>query len=74
MKPSWGREERREKDFGEAEWKGWYICDGEGVRAQMNLLDSHDTERFLTTVKGDLRRVKLATLFGMTYVGAASIY
>ena len=40
----------------------------------MNLLDSHDTERFLTTINGDLRKLKLATLFAMTYVGAPSIY
>jgi cyclomaltodextrinase len=54
--------------------EGRLIYPDEGVRAQMNLLDSHDTERFLTTVGGDLRRLKLATLFAMTYVGAPSIY
>jgi len=53
---------------------GRLIYQEEGVRAQMNLLDSHDTERFLTTVRGDLRRLRLATLFAMTYVGAPSIY
>jgi cyclomaltodextrinase len=46
----------------------------EGVRAMMNLLGSHDTERFLTIAGGDARRLKLAMLFGMTYVGAPCIY
>jgi cyclomaltodextrinase len=46
----------------------------EGVRAMMNLLGSHDTERFLTVAGGDTRRLKLAMLFGMTYVGAPTVY
>jgi cyclomaltodextrinase / maltogenic alpha-amylase / neopullulanase len=53
---------------------GRLIYPDEGVRAMMNLIDSHDTERFLTTVGGDVRKLKLAFLFGMTYVGAPSIY
>jgi neopullulanase len=40
----------------------------------MNLLGSHDTQRFLTEAGGDIRRLKLAMLFGMTYVGAPTIY
>ena len=40
----------------------------------MNLIDSHDTVRFLTTVGGDVNRLKLAALFAMTYVGAPTIY
>ena len=43
-------------------------------RVQLNLLDSHDTARFLTIVKNDLSALKLATLFQMTYVGAPSIF
>ncbi len=43
-------------------------------RAQLNLLDSHDTARFLSIAKGDVHALKLATLFQMTYVGAPSIY
>jgi len=45
-----------------------------GVRAMMNLIGSHDTERFLTTSGGDIRRLNLAALFAMTYVGAPTIY
>lgn len=40
----------------------------------MNLLDSHDTPRFLTIAGGDKSALKLATLFQMTYPGAPSIY
>ena len=66
-------------DYGAAEFDralapGRLIYAEEGALAMMNLLDSHDTERFLTTVEGDARRLKLATLFAMTYVGAPSIY
>jgi neopullulanase len=42
--------------------------------AQMNLLDSHDMPRFLSLVQGDVRRLKLAYLFMMTYPGAPTIY
>lgn len=46
----------------------------QAVAAQMNLIDSHDTPRFLTQVRGNVNRQKLAALFGMTYVGAPHIY
>lgn len=46
----------------------------QAVEAQMNLLDSHDTVRFLTDVGGNARRLMLAALFQMTYVGAPAIY
>jgi neopullulanase len=42
--------------------------------AQLNLLDSHDTSRFLTMAKGDTSALRLATLFQMCYPGAPSIY
>jgi len=42
--------------------------------AQMNLLGSHDTTRFLSLCGGDVRKLKLATLFLMTHVGIPSIY
>lgn len=50
----------------------WYPPDI--APAQMNLLDSHDTARFVTIARGDVTALKLAllTLFG--YVGAPSIY
>ncbi len=44
------------------------------VLAQMNQLDSHDTTRLLTIFGRDKRRMRLATLFQMTYPGAPMIY
>lgn len=40
----------------------------------LNLLDSHDTARFLTIARGDESAFRLATLFQMTYPGAPCIY
>lgn len=42
--------------------------------AQMNLLDSHDVPRFLFKCGGDLRRLKLAVFFMMSFVGAPTIF
>ena len=42
--------------------------------AQFNLLDSHDTPRFLTVVGGDISALKLSWLFLFTFVGAPCIY
>lgn len=42
--------------------------------AQMNLIDSHDTARFLSIAKGDKTAVKLAWLAMFTYPGAPTIY
>lgn len=42
--------------------------------AQMNLLDSHDTPRFLSCVSGNKNSLKLAWLFLFTYPGAPTIY
>lgn len=46
----------------------------EVTRAQLNLLGSHDTPRFLTMVRNNLEVVKLAFLFLFTYPGAPCIY
>ena len=46
----------------------------EVTQAQLNLLDSHDTARFLTIARGDESALRLATLFQMTYPGAPCIY
>jgi len=46
----------------------------ENVFAQYNLLGSHDTERILTVLKGDLAKLKLALLFQFTYPGAPAVY
>ncbi|BDP42408.1 alpha-amylase [Deinococcus aetherius] len=44
------------------------------VAAQLNLLGSHDTARYLTAVGGDATAYRLATVFQMTYLGAPCIY
>ncbi len=41
---------------------------------QLNLLDSHDTARFITIADGDRASVKLGTLLMFTFPGAPSIY
>jgi cyclomaltodextrinase / maltogenic alpha-amylase / neopullulanase len=40
----------------------------------LNLLDSHDTARFLTVLQGQKDLLKLAVLFIMTYPGAPCVY
>jgi glycosidase len=45
----------------------------QSVAVMMNLMDSHDTVRFLTSA-GDVRRLMLGALFGMTYVGMPHIW
>lgn len=42
--------------------------------AQYNLLESHDTARYLTRAGGDERLLKLTVTFQMTYPGAPAIY
>lgn len=44
------------------------------VQAQLNLLDSHDTARFLSMAGGDKRLQRLAALFLFTYPGAPCVY
>jgi neopullulanase len=41
---------------------------------QLNLLDSHDTARFLNIASGNKDALRLATLFQMTYPGAPCVY
>jgi len=42
--------------------------------AQLSLIDSHDTSRFLTAVDGDLARMHLAVTLLFTYAGVPCIY
>ncbi|NLL42168.1 MAG: alpha-glycosidase [Firmicutes bacterium] len=42
--------------------------------SMFNLLDSHDTERFLTSCGGSLQKLALAAAFQLTYEGAPMIY
>jgi cyclomaltodextrinase len=44
------------------------------TQVQINLLDSHDTSRFLTLTGGDESAFRLATLFQMTFPGAPCVY
>ncbi len=51
-----------------------HLYEPEVTRAQFNLLSSHDEPRFLTMVRGDTRRLRLATLFQMTFPGSPCVY
>ena len=51
---------------------GWY--DPQITLAQLNLLDSHDTPRFLSSVSGDQTALRLSYLFLFAYPGAPCIY
>jgi cyclomaltodextrinase / maltogenic alpha-amylase / neopullulanase len=44
------------------------------TRVQLNLLDSHDTPRFLTCAGGDIDSLKLALTFMFCYAGAPCIF
>ena len=44
------------------------------LRAQFNLLGSHDTPRLLTLAEGDARRVRLAQTFVFAWPGAPVVY
>lgn len=46
----------------------------ENNQVMYNLLDSHDTERFLFCCGEDKRRMKLAAAFQMLFLGAPAIY
>ena len=41
--------------------------------SSMNLVDSHDTERILTSLNGDKNALKLVALFQMTWLGAPTV-
>lgn len=51
-----------------------HLYDPAVTYAQLNLLDSHDTPRFLTSVGGDRSALRLAFLFLFTHPGAPCIY
>ena len=61
-------------DFDNTLASGRLTYPSQAVATQMNLIDSHDTVRFLTAVGGDVARLKMAALFGMTYIGAPTVY
>lgn len=45
-----------------------------GLCLMMNLLDSHDTHRFLETVQGDIKKLKLAVLFQLSWIGVPHLF
>ncbi len=61
-------------DFDEALKPGLLNYPEESTRVMMNLLDSHDTFRYLEIARGDLVRFRLALIFQMTYIGAPHIW
>jgi len=44
------------------------------LRALLNQMDSHDVARTLTVAKNDIKSLKLAILFQLTYIGMPCIY
>ena len=54
--------------------RNFSIYDPAVVAVQLNLLDTHDTPRFLTMTGHDLSSLRLATIIQMTCPGAPSIY
>ena len=42
--------------------------------AQLNLLDGHDTCRFLSLCRGDIEKMELAILFQMTFIGMPCVF
>ena len=44
------------------------------LRGQLNLLDSHDVNRFLSYCEGDLRRFRLAEVFLFTSPGIPCVF
>ncbi|MCD4817533.1 MAG: alpha-glucosidase C-terminal domain-containing protein [Candidatus Cloacimonetes bacterium] len=53
---------------------GLLLYPKQASQVMMNLIDSHDTHRYLESAGGDVNRLKLAALFQMTYVGAPHIW
>lgn len=46
----------------------------QATQVMMNLIDSHDTFRYLESCNGEIPRLELAVLFQMTYVGTPHIW
>jgi cyclomaltodextrinase / maltogenic alpha-amylase / neopullulanase len=44
------------------------------IKAQMNLMDSHDTDRLMTACRGDRNRYMQCIAFQLSYAGAPCIY
>jgi len=61
-------------DFDKALKPGLMNYPLQAVQVMMNLLDSHDTFRFLEIAHGDIAKLKLAVIFQMTYPGTPHIW
>ena len=46
----------------------------QATQVMMNIIDSHDTFRYLESCKGEIPQLELAVLFQMTYVGTPHIW
>ncbi|MDP8204682.1 MAG: alpha-amylase family glycosyl hydrolase [Candidatus Tenebribacter mawsonii] len=62
------------KKFAETIELGLQKYPTQATQVMMNLLDSHDTFRFLESAKGNIEKLKLAVLFQMTFVGVPHIF
>jgi len=62
------------RQFADAIGKQLAAYPRQAVETTFNLLGSHDTPRLLTLCGDDANRMKLATLFKLTYPGTACIY
>lgn len=60
--------------FDQSLFPGRQLYPLQATQSMMNLVGSHDTERFIHLVNGDVRRLKLTALFQMTYLGVPQIY
>ncbi len=62
------------EDFAEIIKTGLQKYPPQATQVMMNLLDSHDTFRFLESTGGNIEKLKLAVLFQMTFVGTPHIF
>ncbi|MCF7857727.1 MAG: cyclomaltodextrinase [Candidatus Cloacimonetes bacterium] len=62
------------KDFVDKINEGLVRYPKQATQVMMNLLDSHDTFRFLESANGKISTLKLAVLFQMTFVGSPHIF
>ena len=62
------------KDFDRDLKQGLLSYPVQATQVMMNLIDSHDTFRYLESCNGDISRLEMAVLFQMTYVGTPHIW
>ena len=62
------------KDFDRDLKQGLLSYPTQATQVMMNLIDSHDTFRYLESSGGDIPRLEMAVLFQMTYVGTPHIW